>query len=187
MDRVGGLLEPFRAVLEAILGVLEFPWNALCRMSTRNRRLRRSRGGRTRRRRRPLRSPWGTFGAALEVPIVCRRCLGRRRRRLWSSLDGRRRSGRRRRGSRSRRRRWRSVLGPSGRRLGPSWGALGSFRGALGAILEDIDQKRGELQLALPLGNPTNPLLDPSWGALGRSWGRLGALLGISWGPLGPS
>ena len=43
------------------------------------------------------------------------------------------------------------LLGPLGALLGRSWGALGSLRGALGAILEEIYQRRGGPQLALPL------------------------------------
>ena len=51
--------------------------------------------------------------------------------------------------------------GPLGALLGRSWGALGSLRGALGAILEEIDQRRGELQLALPLQSASSRLLGP--------------------------
>ena len=76
------------------------------------------------------------------------------------------------------------LLGPSGRLLGPSWGALESFTGTLGAILEDIDQKRGELFLALPLGSPNDRLFGRSWGALGALLGPLGAVLELSWAPL---
>ena len=62
------------------------------------------------------------------------------------------------------------MLEASGTLLGLSW-----------AIVEAIDQKRGELQLALPLGSPKNGLLKRSWGALGPLLGALGAVLGLSW------
>ena len=43
--------------------------------------------------------------------------------------------------------------GPLGGLLGPSWGPLGASWAPLGAILEEIDQRRGWWQLALPLGS----------------------------------
>ena len=99
-----------------------------------------------------------------------------------------------------------ALLGLVGGVLGPSWGSLGGSGRSLGAILEAIDQNRGEHLLAPPVGAPYWASLGPSWrpsikkeGGFNlapphppsgtqqiASWGPLGAFLGRSWGRLGP-
>ena len=63
--------------------------------------------------------------------------------------------------------------------------SLGGSGRSLGAILEAIDQNRGEHLLVPPRRGPKSRLLGPSWAALGALLGALGPVLGLSWARLG--